>query len=207
MCPIKNHHVQLRLLTQIPKYMTRKCPRHVSCPDNCVHHVCISLVCWIRFVLPRLLRACVPRLACSAFVRETDFGYLTLISGYEHGLLHCARHIVAGSSELIYDTDNGRSGMVACLLLLPIVLPMKFEFFRTKVGNWSLTLRMGVLYISWTTYGPTNGECHGRSWVRPWLIMVDHGPTHDRPWSAMACLMGQPMVGCWPMAHVPWPQP
>ena len=63
----------------------------------------------------------------------TDFGYLTLISGYEHGLLHCARHIVAGNSELIYDTDNGRSGMVACLLLLPIVLPMKFEFFRTRV--------------------------------------------------------------------------
>lgn len=98
------------------------------------------------FVLfrPGYSGAFVPRLACSALVRETDFGYLTLISGYEHGLLHCARHIVAGNSELIYDTDNGRSGMVACLLLLPIVLPMKFEFFRTKVGSGSLTLRMGV---------------------------------------------------------------
>lgn len=53
----------------------------------------------------------------------------------EHGLLHCARHIVASNSHLIYETDNGRSGVVGCILLLPIVLPMKFEFFRTKVGK------------------------------------------------------------------------
>eukprot|EP00904_Undaria_pinnatifida_P005548 jgi/Undpi1/2122/HiC_scaffold_12.g05508.m1 len=64
---------------------------------------------------------------------HTYFGYLTLVSGFEHGLLHCSRFIIARQSYLIYETDTGRSGMVACLLMLPIVLPMKFEFFRTKI--------------------------------------------------------------------------
>lgn len=62
-----------------------------------------------------------------------DFGYLTLAAGFEHGILHCIRFTVANQAWIIYETDTGRSGMVACLLLLPIVLPMKFDFFKKKV--------------------------------------------------------------------------
>ena len=63
-----------------------------------------------------------------------DFGYLTLAAGFEHGILHCIRFSVANQAWIIYETDTGRSGMVACLLLLPIVLPMKFDFFKKKAS-------------------------------------------------------------------------
>ena len=62
-----------------------------------------------------------------------DFGYLSLVAALEHATLHCARFIYAKNSYLIYGTATGRSGLVGCVLLLPIVLPMKFEFIRTKV--------------------------------------------------------------------------
>ena len=62
-----------------------------------------------------------------------DFGYLTLMAALEHGILHCTRFIYAKQAYLIYETDTGRSGVIGCLLLLPIVLPMKFDFLRTKV--------------------------------------------------------------------------
>lgn len=63
----------------------------------------------------------------------TDFGYLSLVAALEHAILHCARFTVAGDSYLIYGTDTGRSGLVGVLLMFPIVLPMKYEFIRTKV--------------------------------------------------------------------------
>ena len=66
---------------------------------------------------------------------ETDFGYLTLVAGWEHAILHCARFIVAGNAFLIYEKDTSRSGLVACVVLLPIVLPMKYDFFKKKVGR------------------------------------------------------------------------
>lgn len=69
-----------------------------------------------------------PLLPCRA-----DFGYLTLAAGFEHGILHCIRFSVANQAWIIYETDTGRSGMVGCLLLLPIVLPMRFDFFKKKV--------------------------------------------------------------------------
>ena len=55
------------------------------------------------------------------------------MAALEHGILHCARFIYAKRAYLLYQTDTGRSGVVGCLLLLPIVLPMKFELFKTKV--------------------------------------------------------------------------
>lgn len=50
-----------------------------------------------------------------------------------HSILHAARYIYANMAYIMYETDAGRSGVIACALLLPIVLPMKFEYFRTKV--------------------------------------------------------------------------
>lgn len=64
-----------------------------------------------------------------------DFGYLTLVAGLVHGVLHAARYIYADTSGMMYNTDAGRSGLIACFLLLPIVLPMRFEVFRTKVRD------------------------------------------------------------------------
>ena len=58
---------------------------------------------------------------------------MTLVAGFEHGILHCIRFIVAGDAWIIYGMDVGRSGTVACLLLLPIVLPMKYDFFKKRV--------------------------------------------------------------------------
>lgn len=63
----------------------------------------------------------------------TDFGYLSLVAALEHGALHCARFIYAKQANLIYQTATGRSGVIGCLFLLPIVLPMKTEYLRTKV--------------------------------------------------------------------------
>lgn len=62
-----------------------------------------------------------------------DFGYLTLLASLVHGILHAARYMYANMAYIMYETDAGRSGLVASFLLLPIVLPMKFEFFRNKV--------------------------------------------------------------------------
>lgn len=69
-----------------------------------------------------------------AYTRSlTDFGLLSLVAALEHGALHCARFIYAKQANLIYETATGRSGVIGCLLLLPIVLPMKTEYLRTKV--------------------------------------------------------------------------
>lgn len=50
----------------------------------------------------------------------------------------CCRPLcqVAYASEafLMYETDAFRSGIVAMLLLLPIVLPMRFSFFHKRVS-------------------------------------------------------------------------
>lgn len=62
-----------------------------------------------------------------------DFGYLTLAAGFVHGILHCVRFSVANQAWIITDMDTGRSGVVACILLLPIVLPMKFDWFKKRV--------------------------------------------------------------------------
>lgn len=75
---------------------------------------------------------------------RTDFGYLTLVSGWEHALLHCARFIISDKAFLIYETDTGRSGMVACLLMLPVVLPMRFDFFRKKVRTTKKKVELGI---------------------------------------------------------------
>ena len=56
-----------------------------------------------------------------------------MMAALEHGLLHCIRFAHAKQTNLIYDTDTGRSGVIGCFLLLPIVLPMKFEILKTKV--------------------------------------------------------------------------
>ena len=82
-----------------------------------------------------------------------DFGSMTLVVGFEHGILHYIRLLVAGDAWIIYGMDVGRSGMVACLLLLPIVLPMKFDFFKKRVRpkciskTWRLQRRYGVVSI------------------------------------------------------------
>lgn len=39
----------------------------------------------------------------------------------------------ANEAFLMYETDAFRSGIIAMLLLLPIVLPMKLRFFRNRV--------------------------------------------------------------------------
>lgn len=75
-----------------------------------------------------------------------DFGYLSLVAALEHATLHCARFIYAKNSHLIYGTDTGRSGLVGCVLLLPIVLPMKFEFFRTKVREVRRVPEIDLVY-------------------------------------------------------------
>lgn len=69
--------------------------------------------------------------------RWADFGYLTLIAGLVHSILHAARYIYANMAYIMYETDAGRSGLIACLLLLFVVPPMKFEFFKTKVRKAS----------------------------------------------------------------------
>lgn len=70
-------------------------------------------------------------------VRLSDFGYLTLIAGLVHSILHAARYIYANTAYIMYETDAGRSGLVACLFLLFVVPPMKFEFFKAKVRKTS----------------------------------------------------------------------
>ena len=85
----------------------------------------------------------------SVFARVlwSDFGYLSLIAALEHATLHCARFIYAKNSHLIYETDTGRSGLVGCILLLPIVLPMKFEAIRAKVRNACPRIGFGVCFF------------------------------------------------------------
>eukprot|EP00904_Undaria_pinnatifida_P005569 jgi/Undpi1/2141/HiC_scaffold_12.g05527.m1 len=65
---------------------------------------------------------------------HTYFGYLSLMAAFEHGILHCIRFAHAKQEYLVWKTDTGRSGVVGCVLLLPIVLPMRFEVFRTKMA-------------------------------------------------------------------------
>ena len=68
------------------------------------------------------------------FTFRADFGQLTLVAAFVHTILHCARFTYGGQAYIIYETDTGRSGVIGCILLLPIVLPMKLECLRTKVG-------------------------------------------------------------------------
>ena len=75
-----------------------------------------------------------------------DFGYLSLIAAAEHAILHCARFIYAKNSHLIYETDTGRSGLAGCVLMLPIVLPMKFEYIRTKVRG-TAGFELGLVHM------------------------------------------------------------
>lgn len=82
-----------------------------------------------------------------AFALWEDFGYLSMVAALEHGLLHCLRFAHAKQQYLIYETDTGRSGVIGCLLLLPIVLPMRFEFFRTKVRESDGPCTIIVLFI------------------------------------------------------------
>lgn len=70
---------------------------------------------------------------------HTDFGYLTLVSGWEHGILHIARFAVGNEAHLLYVTNVGRSGVFAMLMLVPIVLPMKYNYFRGKVSEYIVT--------------------------------------------------------------------
>lgn len=69
--------------------------------------------------------------------RGIDFGSLTLVAGLVHSILHAARYIYANMAYIMVETDAGRSGLIACFLLLFIVPPMKFEFFKARVRNAS----------------------------------------------------------------------
>lgn len=68
-----------------------------------------------------------------SFALWTDFGFLTFLAALVHSILHAARYIYANQTYIMYETDAGRSGLIACALLFPIVLPMRFEFMRTRV--------------------------------------------------------------------------
>lgn len=69
--------------------------------------------------------------ACSP--SSTDFGYLTLAAGMEHGALHVIRYAIRGETDLLYTTNTGRSGVICTLLLFPVVLPMKYQWFKDRV--------------------------------------------------------------------------
>lgn len=64
-----------------------------------------------------------------------DFGYLMLIAGVEHGVLHIILFSIGGDADLLYKTDVGRSGVICMLLLFPIVLPMRFKWFKDRVSD------------------------------------------------------------------------
>lgn len=66
---------------------------------------------------------------------STDFGYLMLIAGVGHGVLHIVRFSIGGDADLLYKTDAGRSGVICMLLLFPVVLPMKFKWFKDRVSR------------------------------------------------------------------------
>ncbi|CAN0019892.1 unnamed protein product, partial [Ectocarpus sp. 13 AM-2016] len=77
----------------------------------------------------------------------TDFGFLTLVAGWAHGVLHLARVSYAGEKFLMYETHAFRSGIFAILVLLPIVLPMRFSFFRKKM-TFQFRKRMHMLFLT-----------------------------------------------------------
>ncbi|CAM9989303.1 unnamed protein product, partial [Sphacelaria rigidula] len=64
---------------------------------------------------------------------HTYFGYMMLVAGVEHGVLHIIRYSIGGNADLLHKTNSGRSGVICMLLLFPIVLPMKFQWFKDKV--------------------------------------------------------------------------
>eukprot|EP00752_Nemacystus_decipiens_P012016 g10651.t2 len=78
---------------------------------------------------------------------HTYFGFLTLLAGVAHGCLHLARVVYASDTFLIYETDAFRSGIVAMLLLLPIVLPMRFSFFHKKL-SFQFRKKMHMLFLA-----------------------------------------------------------
>ena len=55
------------------------------------------------------------------------------MAGVIHSILHAARYIYANEAYIMYETVAGRSVLIAFLFMFFIVLPMKFEYFRTKV--------------------------------------------------------------------------
>ncbi|CAM9369134.1 unnamed protein product [Hapterophycus canaliculatus] len=65
---------------------------------------------------------------------HTYFGFLTLLCGVAHGILHLARVAYANEAYLMHDTNAFRSGILAMLLLFPIVLPMRFNFIRRRIA-------------------------------------------------------------------------
>ncbi|CBN78808.1 putative respiratory burst oxidase homolog protein [Ectocarpus siliculosus] len=77
---------------------------------------------------------------------HTYFGFLTLVAGWAHGVLHLARVSYADEKFLMYETHAFRSGIFAILLLLPIVLPMRFSFFRNKM-TFQFRKRMHMLFL------------------------------------------------------------
>ncbi|CAM9864420.1 unnamed protein product, partial [Sphacelaria rigidula] len=64
---------------------------------------------------------------------HTYFGYMMLIAGVGHGILHIIRFSIGGDADLLYKTDAGRSGVICMLFLFPVVLPMRFKWFKDKV--------------------------------------------------------------------------
>ncbi|CAM9425384.1 unnamed protein product, partial [Choristocarpus tenellus] len=76
---------------------------------------------------------------------HTYFGSLMLAMGVEHSIAHTARYIVASETEIMYDTTTGRAGVLAFLLLFPVVLPMKYAVLRNKL---SYEVRKGMHYLA-----------------------------------------------------------
>lgn len=64
-----------------------------------------------------------------------DFGYIMFVAGVEHGVLHIIRFCLGGDADILYTTNVGRSGVICMLLLFPIVLPMKFKWFKDRVSD------------------------------------------------------------------------
>ena len=63
-----------------------------------------------------------------------DFGFVMLVAGVAHGCLHIIRFSIGGDADLLYKTNAGRSGVICMLLLFPIALPMKFQWFKERVS-------------------------------------------------------------------------
>lgn len=71
----------------------------------------------------------------------------------------------------MYKTDACRSGLIAFLLMLPIVLPMKCELLRTKVRKAAKLQDACLIHNA----NPWGRVCFGKSRVR----FIESGSTHD----------------------------
>lgn len=65
----------------------------------------------------------------------SDFGFFALMTAIAHGLFQVAKYVYAHQASLLYTNDTGRSGVIATLLLLPIVFPMQSAWLREKVST------------------------------------------------------------------------